>query len=190
MVPARPDEGAFDVAWWLEDVRRWEPLRFEAGEDEDGTPVDRRLRERGDVLEALALVAGPVDHGFARFLLEQEVLLHEHSWGFSEGLEIAALLVAEHRRPEDVWPLWDAIGASFDTWCGVPHSLLMAAGGTARTIAYVTAASGRDERHGLLEELDELDEMTGEEAAAFVAERRRYYATVLLCLSGGSGTAG
>ncbi|RFU36546.1 hypothetical protein DZF91_37580 [Actinomadura logoneensis] len=172
---ARSGGDGLGLDWWLEDAERWELLRFEAVHDEEGLPSDACRRERRDVLEALVAVPGPVDHDFARFLLEQEILLHRHAWGFSRWLEIAALLVAEHGRPEDVWLLWRAIGTSFDTWCGLPHRLLLSAGGTGSTVAHV-AASGREERDGLLEHLGEMDEMTGEEAAAFVAERRRYYA--------------
>ncbi|MEV5572589.1 hypothetical protein AB0L06_21295 [Spirillospora sp. NPDC052269] len=179
---AGTDEGVLGIGWWLEDSGRWESLRFEGAEDEDGMPLDRRWQDRRDVLEALALVEGAVDHGFARFLLEQEILFHEHVWGFSHGAEIAALLVAEHQRPEDVWLLWDALGTSFDTWCGLPHQLIESAGGTANTIAYVTA-SEHEARDGLLEHLRESEEMTGEEAAEFIAGRREYYATVFLQLA-------
>ncbi|MFC5179787.1 hypothetical protein [Actinomadura harenae] len=176
---ARPGEGFPGVGWWLEDPERWETLRFEAAHDEEDVPFDRRWRDRGEVLDALVAVPGPVDHAFARFLLEQEILFHDHAWGFNYGAEIAALLVAEHQRPEDVWILWEAIGTSFDTWCGLPHDLLLAGGGKASAIAYV-AASDHDARDGLLEHLRESEEMTGEEAAAFVAARREYYAKVYL----------
>ncbi|MDP9869285.1 MULTISPECIES: hypothetical protein [Streptosporangium] len=39
------------------------------------------------------------------------------------SISIAALLLAEHRRPDDVRCLWQAITTSFDTWCGIPQLL-------------------------------------------------------------------
>lgn len=118
---------------------------------------------------------GPVDHDFTRFLLDQETRFHRHCWGFSHTIEAAALLLAEHRRPDDIWHLWQAITTSFDTWCGLPHRLLLAGGGTTRTIAYVNA-SGHEQRDNLLGHLQELAEATDDDVTALLAERRRYYA--------------
>ncbi|MFK4149148.1 hypothetical protein [Streptomyces sp. NPDC004065] len=167
-----------DPAWWTKDEERWELLRFEAAHDETGLPLDRWWKDRQDVLEAFALTAAPVDHCFARFLLEQETLFHRHCWGFSHSIEIAALLLAEHRRPEDVWHLWEAICTSFDTWCGLPHQLLFAAGGKQRTISYVTNCD-HEQRDNLLEHLHELDTATDDQVTALIAERRQYYTDAL-----------
>lgn len=177
-------DDAFGLTWWLQDAERWELLRFEADHDEAGRPLDRWWKDRRDVLEALICIPGPVDHDFACFLLEQEARFHRHGWGFSHSIEIAALLLAEHRRPDDVWHLWQAITTSFDTWCGIPHRLLFAGGGTARTLAHVTGSS-HEQRSNLLEHLHEIPQATGENVTALIAERRRYYADVLNELNAG-----
>lgn len=181
MTAARPrhaDDDPFGPVWWTEDPERWDLLRFEAAHDEAGLPLDRWGKDRGDVLDAFILAPGPVDHGFARFLLDQETRFHRHCWGFSHSIEVAALLLAEHRRPDDVWPLWQAITSSFDTWYGLPHRLLLAGGGTARTAAYV-AGSGHEQRDNLLQHLRGIPEASDDDVAALLAERRRYYADVL-----------
>lgn len=129
------DDNTLDNAWWAKDPERWDLLGFEAAHDEAGLPLDRWWKDRRDVLDALIFGPGPVDHDFASFLLDQETQFHRHCWGFSHSIEIAAFLLAEHRQPDDVWRLWRAITSSFDTWCGLPHRLLLAGGGTARTVA-------------------------------------------------------
>ncbi len=164
--------------WWAQDPEHWELLRFEAVSTGDGPTGDRAREDRAAVLDLLAMAPGPVGHGFARFLLEQEILFHEDSWGFHHTIEVAALLVAEHRRPEDVWLLGKAVATSFDTWCGLPHRLLLAAGGSAGTLAHV-AGSDHERREHLLELLRDMPATSEDEVGAFVAGRRRYYAEIL-----------
>ncbi|WP_406351526.1 hypothetical protein OHB56_03270 [Streptomyces sp. NBC_01635] len=173
-----PKDDPLGPAWWTEDPERWDLLQFEAAHDEAALPLDRWWKDRRDVMDALILTPGPVDHDFARFLLDQETRFHRHCWGFSHTIEAAALLLAEHRRPDDVWHLWQTITASFDTWCGLPHRLLLAGGGTTRTIAYVVG-SGHEQRDNLLGHLQELPEASDDDVTALLAERRRYYADVL-----------
>ncbi|MWA07272.1 hypothetical protein F8568_044480 [Actinomadura sp. LD22] len=108
-------DDTLDGAWWAEDSERWDLLRFEATHDEAGLPEDRWWKDRRDVLDTLILAPSPVDHDFARFLLDQETQFHRHCWGFSHSIEIAALLLAEHHQPDDVWHIWRAITTSFDT---------------------------------------------------------------------------
>lgn len=152
--------------------------RFEAAHDAAGIPLDRWWKDRRDVLDALILAPAPVDHGFARFLLGQETRFHRHCWGFSHSIEVAALLLAEHRRPDDIWHLWRAITAGFDSWCGLPHRLLLAGGGTQRTVSYV-ADSEHEQRNNLLGHLYELQAATDDDVTTLIAERRRYYADSL-----------
>lgn len=101
-------------------------------------------------------------------------MFHRHCWGCSHTIEIAGLLLAEHRRPDDVWQLWLAILTSFDTWGCLPHRLLLAGGGTQRTIAYV-ADSDHEQRDNLLGHLHKLQTATGDDITVLVAERRQYY---------------
>ncbi|MEV5510122.1 hypothetical protein [Streptomyces orinoci] len=176
----RPHEADNDIlghAWWAVTPERWSLLQFEPAHNE-GLPTDRWWKDRRDVLETLILAPGPIDHGFAHYLLDQETQFHRHCWGFSHSIEIAALLLAEHRRPNDIWHLWQAVTTSFDTWCGLPHRLLLAGGGTARTVAYV-AGSGHGQRHNLLEHLREIPETTDDDVTALIAERRRHYTELL-----------
>ncbi|MFE9259209.1 hypothetical protein [Streptomyces sp. NPDC006879] len=167
------DDNTLSATWWAEDPEHWDLLRFEAAQDETGLPLDRRWKDRRGIQEALILAPGPVDHDFAYFLLDQETQFHRHCSGFSHTIEIAALLLAEHRQPDDVWYLWSAITTSFDTWCGLPHRLLLAGGGAACTHAHV-AGSGHEQRNNLLQHLDEIPETTNDDVTALIAERRRY----------------
>ncbi|MGW2090325.1 hypothetical protein [Streptomyces sp. NPDC001880] len=180
MTAIRPHgaDDTLDPAWWAEDPERWDLLRFEAAHDENGLPLDRWWKDRRDVLEALVLAPGPVDHDLALFLLDQEIRFHRHCWGFSHSIEVAALLLAEHHRPDDVWHLWRAITTSFDTWCGLPHQFLLAGGGTQRTIFYA-ADSGHEQRDNLLGHLLGLQAATDDNVTALIAERRKYYTDTL-----------
>ncbi|MFF4653072.1 hypothetical protein [Streptomyces sp. NPDC001380] len=180
MTAARPRDvgGTLDLAWWSEDPERWDLLRFEAAHDAADLPLDRWSKDRQDVLEALVLAPGPIDHDFARFLLEQEVWFHRHCRGCSHTIEIAALLLAEHRRPGDVRHLWEAILTSFDTWGCLPHQLLLACGATEHTLSYVTG-SDHGQRDDLLGYLHKLQAVTGDDVAALAARRRRHYTDIL-----------
>ncbi|MEV6650283.1 hypothetical protein [Streptomyces sp. NPDC051219] len=171
-----------DLTWWREDPERWELLEFDGQHTEDGLPIDSRGEDRQQVLEALIREPGQEDGEFARYLLVQETRWHGHSWGFSHTIEIAALRVAQERRLDDVWILWEAVCRSFDTWCGLPHQLLFAAG-VAPTLEYAQGAD-HPQRDHLLEDLGELSETTDEEVAKVLADRRRYYSETLDDLAG------
>jgi len=105
----RPADDELSPSWWQQDPERWDLLQFEGIRHEAGYTVDRWAKDRERVLEALIRMPGPADHDFVLFLLEQELQRHQNSWGFEHTIEIAALLVAEHRSVEDVWSLWRAI---------------------------------------------------------------------------------
>jgi hypothetical protein len=167
----------FSLRWWQDDPERWQLLQFEAGHDEDGRPVDLWWQDRQHVLHALIRTPDHADAGFARFLLKQETRWHGHGWGFSHSIEIAALLVAEHRRIEDVWLLWEAILRSFDTWCGLPHRLLFSAG-VVRVVEYV-GNSDHPQRDNVLQCLQEILPVTDEESTRLLTGRRRYYSEIL-----------
>ncbi|MET9833928.1 hypothetical protein ABZ078_32560 [Streptomyces sp. NPDC006385] len=171
-----------DLAWWRGDPERWELLEFDGQHTEDGLPMDARWEDRQQVLEALVRDPGQDDGNFARFLLLQETRWHGHSWGFSHSIELAALRIAEERHVEDVWLLWEAICRSFDTWCGLPHHLLLAAG-VSITTEYVKA-SDHPQRDNLLEHLGKISQVTDEEVAQTLSQRRRYYGEILDELSG------
>ena len=85
--------------------------------------------------------------------------------------------MAEHRDVTDVPLLWQAVCRSFDTWSGVPHRLLLAAG-TARTLEHVRSGDfpGRD---SLLSHLSDLAGTTDAQVTALLAGRREHYRRVL-----------
>ncbi|WP_406097183.1 hypothetical protein [Kitasatospora purpeofusca] len=170
-----------EPAWWCEDPERWELLEFDGRHEDDGRQFDIRWEDRQQVLEALVLTSGPGIGDFARYLLVQETERHRHSWGFSHSIELAALVVAEERRTEDVWLLWNAVCRSFDTWCGLPHRLLLSAG-VARTVEYVSGAE-HPQRENLLGHLEQMN-ATDDEVARTLTERRRYYSGILSELAG------
>ncbi|MEU8279395.1 hypothetical protein ACFYOK_00230 [Microbispora bryophytorum] len=101
-----------DSHWWLEDPELWPLLAFEGGADGHGRPVDATWTDRQQVLEDLIRRPGPVDIDFARCLLVQETHSHGHAWGFRHGIELAAILVAEHRQVQDVWLTSDSLRRS------------------------------------------------------------------------------
>ncbi|MEU7942432.1 hypothetical protein [Microbispora bryophytorum] len=176
-----PDDAPLpDSHWWLEDPELWPLLAFEGGADGHGRPVDTTWTDRQQVLEDLIRRPGPVDIDFARFLLVQETHSHGHAWGFRHGIELAAILVAEHRQVQDVWLLWEAIYRSFDTWGIMPHQLLYSAG-VERTRRHATD-SDHPHRDLLLEDLRKLSDVTDEQVEQLIAERRRYYAAALEAL--------
>lgn len=146
-----------ELSWWREDAARWELLDFAGQHTEDGLPFDARWEDRQQVLEALIHDPLPGDGAFARYLLRQETSAHGHMWGFNHSIELAALLVARQRRIEDVWLLWAATCRSFDTWCGLPHRLLLA-GGASATPVHVRDAD-HPQREDLLEYLQELSDV-------------------------------
>ncbi|UQA91036.1 hypothetical protein [Streptomyces halobius] len=139
--------------------------------------MDARWEDRQQVLEALVRDPCQDDGNFARFLLLQETRWHGHSWGFSHSIELAALLIAEERHVGDVWLLWEAVCRSFDTWCGLPHHLLLAAG-VSITTEYVKG-SDHPQRDNLLEHLGKISQVTDEEVAQTLSQRRRYYGEIL-----------
>ncbi|MFF4369446.1 hypothetical protein [Streptomyces sp. NPDC001594] len=100
------------------------------------------------------------------------------AWWTDDSERWDLLRLAEHRRPDDLWHLWQAITTSFDTWCGLPHQLLLAGGGTTRTMAYVSG-SGHERRDRLLGHLQGLARATDDDVTALIAARRRYYTDAL-----------
>ncbi|GAB3275341.1 hypothetical protein GCM10027589_00430 [Actinocorallia lasiicapitis] len=168
---------ALRAEWLLQDPDLWPLLAFDGGTDERGLPSDGTGEDRQQVLEDLIRRPGLVDLGFARYLLAQETQSHGHSWGFRHGIEIAALLVAEHRQVHDVWLLWEAINRSFDTWGIMPHQLLYAAG-VEPTLRYVTE-SDHPQRDLVLDDLRKLSDVTDEQVEQLIAERRRSYTEAL-----------
>ncbi|MFI9310719.1 hypothetical protein [Streptomyces triculaminicus] len=162
-----------DPAWWQADPDRWELLAFDGRYDAEGLPYDAGWKDREEVLDLLLADPGPCSADFARFLLRQEILGHGHAWGYSDRVGMAALLVAEQRRIEDVWLLWEAKSRSFDTFCGLPEVFLVV-NGVERTLEYIRAGDGPG-RDWCLEFLDGMASVTDEAVAEKLVRMREYY---------------
>ncbi|SDK12420.1 hypothetical protein SAMN04488074_104307 [Lentzea albidocapillata subsp. violacea] len=109
------------------------------------------------MLSALHRGHKPEDLPLLRFLAEQEALCRGNSQGLGEQAALAGFLLAEHRRPEDVWRHFAIKRANFDTGCAYDVEHLLAAG-VAATVDHVRASDHPD-RDEVLELLDlSLDE--------------------------------
>jgi hypothetical protein len=141
----------------LEAVRRdrstWPGLAFTAEHTSDGRVVDRNRAARFGVLWAAQYDRRDGDLALLRFLLEQEILRYRFAvpFGLAPDLELAGLLVAEHRQVQDVWLHWQAKEISFDTALGYRTYYLLTAGVAATTAA--VEASSHPDRHRVLREI-------------------------------------
>jgi hypothetical protein len=122
-----------ELDWWREDRLRWDALAFIARPDESA--VDENAEARAAVLKMLFDECEDTDADFLVFLLNQETLMHQSGCSLSESMRLAVLLVAERRRLQDVFALWNAKNANFDTMFGLDSEILFAAG-VAETIAF------------------------------------------------------
>jgi hypothetical protein len=119
----------------------------------DGQVFDRNRATRFGVLLAAQYDRRPDDLPLLRFLLKQEIVRYRQTvpWGLAPDLELAGLLVAEHRQPHDVWLHWQAKQISFDTALGYRTYYLLA-GGVAETVVAVQASDHPD-RERILREI-------------------------------------
>ena len=100
---------------------------------------------RAQALWALQYDRRPADLPLLRFLLEREsaVCRSDSRRGLSEEAALAAFLVCEYRRPEDVWRLWELKQANFDTACGLDVEHLVT-GGVRATVELVRSGDRAD----------------------------------------------
>lgn len=139
------------------------------------TPLDEADRE--DVLRLLLSRRRDDDADLLRHLLAEETAAHREGWGVSEAMLLAALLLAECGREEDVWPLWEAKNASFDTMAGLDGFLLFPAG-IAGTTAHVIASEDHPERVDLMtymSEYLEYEKLTDDDIRDHIANLRSYH---------------
>jgi hypothetical protein len=177
--------GAAVVAAWCGDLERlradrrtWQELAWLRGEDAQGDECDLHELARARALWALQYASTPQDLPLLRFLLGQEATARAEDpfQGCGEELELAGLLVAEHRQVGDVELQWQAKTANFDTWCGYDLAFVLAAG-AADTVAHVRAGALPD-REAMLDRITGDDGepaiAQGEVDALLVATRDRY----------------
>ncbi|HEX7303665.1 hypothetical protein [Lentzea sp.] len=139
------------------------------------TPLDEADRE--EALHLLLRERREGDADLLRHLLAEETAAHREGWGLSEALGLAALLLAECGREEDVWTLWEAKNASFDTMAGLDGFLLFPAG-VAGTTAHVIAATEHPDRAELMAYMSEYlgyEKLTDENIREHLAGLRSYY---------------
>jgi hypothetical protein len=160
-----------ELEWWRDDPQRWDALAFVASPDD---PVnDVHAKARAAVLEELLDDCGDADADFLVYLLSQETLMHQSGWSFSESMGIAVLLVAERRRLQDVFALWNAKNANFDTMFGLDSEILFAAG-VDKTIAFVEA-SDHPARDGIMRYVSGTSLPSNSEVNARLAGLRDYH---------------
>ncbi|MEU7476027.1 hypothetical protein AB0A63_08590 [Lentzea sp. NPDC042327] len=143
----------------------------------DFTTADLDEADREEALRLLLRDHRPQDADLLRHLLVQETAAHREGWGVSEAMGLAALLLAECGREEDVWALWEAKNASFDTMAGLDGFLLFPAG-IAGTTAHVIASEEHPERHDLMAYMSEYlqyEKLTDEDVREHLAGLRSYH---------------
>ena len=120
--------------------------------------------------------AAPGDADLLRHLLILETAEHREGWGLSESMGLAAVLLAECGREEDVWALWEAKNASFDTMAGLDGFLLFPAG-IAGTTAHVIASdhAERNDVMVFMSEYLEYEKLTDDDIRERLASLRSYY---------------
>ncbi len=132
--------------------------------------------DREDALRLLLRDRRPGDADLLRHLLILETAEHREGWGLSESMGLAAVLLAECGREEDVWALWEAKNASFDTMAGLDGFLLFPAG-IAGTTAHVIASdhAERNDVMVFMSEYLEYEKLTDDDIRERLASLRSYY---------------
>jgi len=138
-----------------QDKNAWQEVAHRAIYHEDKRMEDLHYRQRYGVLLCLQYDRRDEDHTLVRYLLEEEIKSRRNDpfQGESSALLLAAFLLGCFNHVEDVWLLWRAKSANFDTFFALEHRHLFAAGIEA-TLRYVQA-SDRPEAGAMLHWLRE-----------------------------------
>lgn len=160
------------LAWFRADPIRWASLDYVPARDEDGYPDDANRGRRTAVIEMLGHDLRPSDAEFLRYLLRQEIAMHAAGWGYGDALSLVAVALAGMCEVSDVWLLWHAKTANFDTFTALDTQLLFAAG-VAKTLAFVRE-SDHPERDGLLRFVDSA-RLDDEDIRAWIDGMRRFH---------------
>jgi hypothetical protein len=164
------------LAGWRDHPERWSALAFAETADEDGDAGDAHHAAREAVLRLLLADRRDSDAGFLRYLLAQEIRLHEVLDSYADSLGLVALLLNEHGDADDVWQLGEAKYTNFDTSIGLSAFLLFPAG-VAATLEHVERADHPDRAELLADLRDHLADDPGldQDRAARLAGLREYY---------------
>lgn len=138
---------------FLEECRRYYPslpsndllskIEYHKSLDDEGDEYDVNFSFREQVCQQLNRDLQDVDHRFVQYLLEQEILAHQESWGLNENIKLCAYLLYRLGYVEDSLLIWKAKSTNFDTGCGVDIQLLVGAG-IERTIAYLKKQNSQE----------------------------------------------
>lgn len=164
-----------------QDGQTWSEVAHQAIFREEGQMEDPHYRQRYGVLLCMQYDRREEDDKLLRYLLAEETKSRSNDpfQGESSALLLAAYLVACRCAVEDVWLLWEAKSANFDTSCALDSTYLFTAGIDA-TLDYLKA-SDRTEAHDILECL--LEETAGplvptpEQMENFWQQKRAAYPT-------------
>lgn len=109
---------------------RFREVLYEEVTGAHGATSDAHGLLRFKLMLALQYDSAPEDHDLARAVFEQEVVSHERSTfqGLDDSLRLGAYLLCGYRDPQDVWLLWRAKTANFDTECGFDGEYLVSCG--------------------------------------------------------------
>ena len=132
----------------LEELRR-DRNRWIAVSYDERKPETDVTRAR--ILDALMKSGSEQDYELCRYVLEQEIACLEDQSTMSDAIRVAAVLVASHRNPADIWHIYRAKRANGSTLIGFQNDLLWLYG-VDETLAFVEAADhpDRDELRELL----------------------------------------
>jgi hypothetical protein len=161
-----------ELHWWRDDRQRWTALAFAASPEDSS--IDANAEARADTLGQLFAACDDADADFLVFLLAQETLMHQRGASLTESMCLAALLVAERARPDDVFALWNAKNANFDTMFGLDSELLFGAG-VDETVTFVEA-SDDPAREGILRYATGTSLPSDSEVRVRLTGLRRYHA--------------
>jgi hypothetical protein len=128
-------------------------VSYHKGIDDDGDEYDTNSEFREQVCEQLNRDLRDTDRRLVRYLLKQEILMHEESWGVNENIKLCAYLLYRLGHVEDALLIWRAKSTNFDTGCGVDVQLLVGAG-LERTVEYLKE-QGSKEAAGAISYIEE-----------------------------------
>jgi hypothetical protein len=156
-----------------ESPEAWRDLRYERATGDDGYDFDGNATRRAPVLWALQYDRRPDDLDLVRWLADQEATCRREApfQGLTEVTELAGFLLAEYRRPEDVWLQFTIKKANFDTWCAYDREYLFA-GGTGETLDLV-----RSSTHPFRDEVLELSTVSEDDLIEWAEHKRAAFPT-------------
>ncbi|WP_420644016.1 hypothetical protein [Candidatus Leptofilum sp.] len=124
----------------LPDIRKdeslWNQFSFSPFKDEDGSILDKNSNARYALIIALQYNWSTSDEKLLRFIIQNEVKMHQKDTGLLQSLHISTYLLAKYKNLENVFLFFEAKEANFDTYCGLDVENVFSAG-VQKTIEYL-----------------------------------------------------